>query len=432
MKAREADRVGALRMVLSELQKSVEGGRRRRARRPAPRAQAPAGVGDGVSRRRPRRAGRERGGRGEAHRGLPARRDGRGRAARDRPRVDRRDRRVVAEGSRPGHEGDDGQGRTASRRQARVGTRTRGAGCVARSSSPTRWRPSLRARGDSVLRALEGHVECELFLRGNVVTLDGEPAAVNAAQTVIRELAELIEQGHDIAPGTIAAVTAALDQHASPAAILEDVVWRHRSKQIAPKTVNQKRYVDSIRRNTVTFGIGPAGTGKTFLAVALAAAALCAATSTASSSRAPRSRPASASASCRATSWRRSTPTCARCSTRCTTCSRRRRSRRSSSAGRSRSRRWRSCAAGRSRSTARFSLRRAGGRSANCASATSSWAQTGDPHLFWAYSRRVGAMCTAFKHRTGRRRCAVRSTCGLCARLRTGGAARAARCVPTQ
>jgi phosphate starvation-inducible PhoH-like protein len=132
----------------------------------------------------------------------------------------------------------------------------------------------LAGSGDSVLRALEGHVECELFLRGNIVTLDGEPDAVRAAATVVRELVELIEQGHDIAPGTIAAVTAALDQHASPAAILEDVVWRHRSKQIAPKTVNQKRYVDSIRRNTVTFGIGPAGTGKTFLAVALAAAAL--------------------------------------------------------------------------------------------------------------------------------------------------------------
>jgi len=132
----------------------------------------------------------------------------------------------------------------------------------------------LAGSGDSVLRALEGHVECELFLRGNVVTLDGAPEAVQAAATVVRELAELIEQGHDIAPGTIAAVTAALDQHASPAEILEDVVWRHRAKQIAPKTVNQKRYVDSIRRSTVTFGIGPAGTGKTFLAVALAAAAL--------------------------------------------------------------------------------------------------------------------------------------------------------------
>jgi phosphate starvation-inducible PhoH-like protein len=133
---------------------------------------------------------------------------------------------------------------------------------------------SLAGSGDQVLRALEGHVDCELFLRGDVVTLDGAPAAVDQAATVVRELSELIEQGHEIGPGTIAAVTGALDQHESPAAILEDVVWRHRSRKVAPKTVNQKRYVDSIRRNTITFGIGPAGTGKTWLAVAMAAAAL--------------------------------------------------------------------------------------------------------------------------------------------------------------
>ena len=90
----------------------------------------------------------------------------------------------------------------------------------------------------------------------------------------VRELSELIEQGHEIAEGTIEAVTRALDEHHSPAEILEDVVWRHRSTKVAPKTVNQKRYVDSIRRNTITFGIGPAGTGKTWLAVASAAAAL--------------------------------------------------------------------------------------------------------------------------------------------------------------
>jgi phosphate starvation-inducible protein PhoH and related proteins len=52
------------------------------------------------------------------------------------------------------------------------------------------------------------------------------------------------------------------------------VIWRHRSFKVAPKTVNQKRYVDGIRKHTVTFGIGPAGTGKTFLAVAMAVAAL--------------------------------------------------------------------------------------------------------------------------------------------------------------
>ncbi len=132
----------------------------------------------------------------------------------------------------------------------------------------------LAGSEDAVLRALQGHLDCDVYLRGNVLTLEGEERAVDAAATVVRELSELIEQGHEIAPGTIEAVTRALDQDESPSEILEDVVWRHRATKVAPKTVNQKRYVDSIRANTITFGIGPAGTGKTFLAVALAAAAL--------------------------------------------------------------------------------------------------------------------------------------------------------------
>jgi phosphate starvation-inducible PhoH-like protein len=132
----------------------------------------------------------------------------------------------------------------------------------------------LAGSEDSVLRMLEEHLDCKIYLRGNALTLDGDEAAVQEGATVVRELAELIAQGHEIAPGTIEAVTRALDAHESPAEILEDVVWRHRSTKVAPKTVNQKRYVDSIRHNTITFGIGPAGTGKTFLAVALAAAAL--------------------------------------------------------------------------------------------------------------------------------------------------------------
>ena len=60
----------------------------------------------------------------------------------------------------------------------------------------------------------------------------------------------------------------------SPSRILEDVVWRHRGLKVAPKTVNQKRYVDAMRRQTIAVGIGPAGTGKSFLAVAMAVAAL--------------------------------------------------------------------------------------------------------------------------------------------------------------
>jgi phosphate starvation-inducible PhoH-like protein len=132
----------------------------------------------------------------------------------------------------------------------------------------------LAGTQDAVLRSLEGHLDCAVFLRGNVLTLEGDAVDVEAGEQVVRELSELIAQGHEIAPGTIDAVQGALDQHESPGKILEDVVWRHRSTKVAPKTVNQKRYVDSIRSNTITFGVGPAGTGKTFLAVAMAAAAL--------------------------------------------------------------------------------------------------------------------------------------------------------------
>jgi phosphate starvation-inducible PhoH-like protein len=132
----------------------------------------------------------------------------------------------------------------------------------------------LAGSQDAVLRTLESHLDCDVFLRGNMLTLEGDAAAVDAGASVVRELSELIAQGHEIAPGTVEAVTRALDEHESPSEILEDVVWRHRATKVAPKTVNQKRYVDSIRNNTITFGIGPAGTGKTFLAVALAAAAL--------------------------------------------------------------------------------------------------------------------------------------------------------------
>jgi len=132
----------------------------------------------------------------------------------------------------------------------------------------------LAGSEDAVLRQLRGQLDCDVHLRGNVLTLDGSDGDVQTAATVVDELAGLIEQGHEMAPGTLEAVTGALDANQSPAEILDDVVWRHRNTKVSPKTVNQKHYVDSIRRHTITFGIGPAGTGKTFLAVAMAAAAL--------------------------------------------------------------------------------------------------------------------------------------------------------------
>jgi phosphate starvation-inducible protein PhoH and related proteins len=132
----------------------------------------------------------------------------------------------------------------------------------------------LAGVGDTTLRSLRGQLGVELILRGNLLTIDGDDEAVLAAEAVVRELSELVEHGHELIPATVDAVSDALHQHEDPAAILDDVVWRSRALKVAPKTVHQKRYVDSIRDNTITFGIGPAGTGKTFLAVALAAAAL--------------------------------------------------------------------------------------------------------------------------------------------------------------
>ena len=132
----------------------------------------------------------------------------------------------------------------------------------------------LAGANDLIIRTLEDHLACEVYLRGNVVTLDGSAEDVSMGETVVGELADLVRQGHDVAPGTIEAIGSALDRHESPSRILEDVVWRHRGLKVAPKTVNQKRYVDAIRRQTITVGIGPAGTGKSFLAVAMAVAAL--------------------------------------------------------------------------------------------------------------------------------------------------------------
>ena len=198
-----------------------------------------------------------------------------------------------------------------------------------------------------MLDALRDRLGCTILLRGNRLTLEGDDPRSREARAVVDELVELVEGGHEIGPGTVDAVIAALDQAEDLREVFEDVVWRHRGKKIAPKTVNQKRYVDAIREHTVTFAIGPAGTGKTYLAMALAVAAL----SEREVGRIILTRPAveagSGSASSRATCSRRSTRTCGRSTTRSTTCSIPIASPRTWRRGRSRSPRSRSCAAGR-------------------------------------------------------------------------------------
>jgi phosphate starvation-inducible protein PhoH and related proteins len=132
----------------------------------------------------------------------------------------------------------------------------------------------LAAIGDGVLDSLRDRLRCTIRLRGNRMTIEGDEERVTEARAVVDELVELVEGGHEIGPSTVDAVIGALDQVEDVREVFEDVVWRHRGKKIAPKTVTQKRYVDAIRDCTVTFGIGPAGTGKTYLAMALAVSAL--------------------------------------------------------------------------------------------------------------------------------------------------------------
>jgi phosphate starvation-inducible protein PhoH and related proteins len=132
----------------------------------------------------------------------------------------------------------------------------------------------LAGMSEGVLDTLRDRLGCTIRLRGNQLTLEGDDGKVAEAREVIDELVELVEGGHEIGAQTVDAVLGALEQNEDVHAVLDHVVWRHRGKLIAPKTVTQKAYVEAIRRCTVTFGIGPAGTGKTYLAMALAVAAL--------------------------------------------------------------------------------------------------------------------------------------------------------------
>jgi phosphate starvation-inducible PhoH-like protein len=141
-------------------------------------------------------------------------------------------------------------------------------------SVPNAVAAELASIGDGVLEHLRDRLRVAIHLRGNRLTIEGEDDQVGQVRVVIDEIVELVEGGHEIGPSTVDAVLGAIDQGEDVREVFEDVVWSHRGRRIAPKTVMQKRYVDAIREHTVTFAIGPAGTGKTYLAMALAVAAL--------------------------------------------------------------------------------------------------------------------------------------------------------------
>jgi phosphate starvation-inducible protein PhoH and related proteins len=134
----------------------------------------------------------------------------------------------------------------------------------------------LLGSADENLRSLERILAADIHVRGNAVTLSGEPADVALAERVLSELVAIVAGGQPLTPEVVRHSVAMLvgTGNESPAEVLTLDILARRGKTIRPKTLNQKRYVDAIDVHTIVFGIGPAGTGKTYLAMAKAVKAL--------------------------------------------------------------------------------------------------------------------------------------------------------------
>jgi len=131
----------------------------------------------------------------------------------------------------------------------------------------------LLGQRDELLRIIESAFPVEILVRGNEISVTGDSADAERVGRLFEELVVLLEQGHVLDPDGLTRSIAMLKADQRPTEVLTTEVVRGR-KSIRPKTAGQKRYVDAVRDHTVTFAIGPAGTGKSYLAVALAVQAL--------------------------------------------------------------------------------------------------------------------------------------------------------------
>lgn len=128
---------------------------------------------------------------------------------------------------------------------------------------------------DELLRSIEKlHPDVSVLVRGNQVSLAGTESECFVVKKIIDEAISMVKAGQTMAPIDIAVSSRMISQDQSPAQLLSQSILSSRGKNIRPKTSNQKKYVDAIDENTIVFGIGPAGTGKTYLAMAKAVQAL--------------------------------------------------------------------------------------------------------------------------------------------------------------
>ncbi|HXF58057.1 MAG TPA: PhoH family protein [Actinomycetota bacterium] len=130
---------------------------------------------------------------------------------------------------------------------------------------------ALLGQRDELLKLVESAFDSHILVRGNEITITGEEEEAERVALLFEELLSLLEQGQTLTADSVGrTIDMIKEDRARPSEVMGDVILTVRGRAIAPKTVGQKRYVDAIRKNTVTFAIGPAGTGKTYLAVATA------------------------------------------------------------------------------------------------------------------------------------------------------------------
>ena len=132
---------------------------------------------------------------------------------------------------------------------------------------------SLLGQRDELLRLVESAFPVSIHVRGNEITVSGDAAEADRVGRLFEELVLLLEGGHTLDREGLGRTIEMLKADQRPSDVLNTAVLRGR-KTVRPKTAGQKRYVDAILEQVITFGIGPAGTGKSYLAVALAIQAL--------------------------------------------------------------------------------------------------------------------------------------------------------------
>ncbi|MFS0886284.1 PhoH family protein [Aeromicrobium sp. 179-A 4D2 NHS] len=135
---------------------------------------------------------------------------------------------------------------------------------------------SLFGPADEFLRLMEAAFEAGIHARGNEVTITGESAEVALVERLLDELVTILRTGQALTAETVERSISMLrtETQERPADVLSLNILSNRGRTIRPKTLNQKKYVDAIDEHTIVFGIGPAGTGKTYLAMAKAVQAL--------------------------------------------------------------------------------------------------------------------------------------------------------------